>query len=159
MLHNNQHHRKILLSRFHLKGKHLGFHPQTQKKHMKLLLSSFHGNGHTVGFHPGSNGRTNLHVLRFDFVTDSISNTLFSQVAFVWLSVLSEPNSISLIVYSLSSIISREGSADSYSFVFSTCPNNLPVFICIGNSMICSDIWHKYYEWYFKIVTRNFTSH
>ena len=24
--------------------------------------------------------------------------------------------------------------------------------ICIGNSMICSDIWHKYHEWYFKIV-------
>ena len=24
--------------------------------------------------------------------------------------------------------------------------------ICIGNSMICSDIWHKYYSWYFEIV-------
>ena len=23
--------------------------------------------------------------------------------------------------------------------------------ICIGNSMICSDIWHKYHEWYFEI--------
>ena len=30
--------------------------------------------------------------------------------------------------------------------------------ICIGNSMICTDIWHKYHEWYFKIVIRNFTS-
>ena len=30
--------------------------------------------------------------------------------------------------------------------------------ISIGNSMISSDIWHKYYEWYFKIVIRNFTS-
>ena len=30
--------------------------------------------------------------------------------------------------------------------------------ICIGNNMICSDIWHKYQEWYFKIVTLNFTS-
>ena len=32
--------------------------------------------------------------------------------------------------------------------------------ICIGNSMIlfCSDIWHKYHSWYFKIVVRNFTS-
>ena len=31
--------------------------------------------------------------------------------------------------------------------------------ICIGNSMInISDIWHKYHEWYFKIVIRNFTS-
>ena len=29
---------------------------------------------------------------------------------------------------------------------------------CIGNSMICSDIWHKYHEWYFKLVIRNFTS-
>ena len=24
--------------------------------------------------------------------------------------------------------------------------------ISIGNSMICSDIWHKYHQWYFKIV-------
>ena len=24
--------------------------------------------------------------------------------------------------------------------------------ISIGNSMIRSDIWHKYHEWYFKIV-------
>ena len=30
--------------------------------------------------------------------------------------------------------------------------------ISIGNSMICSDIWHKYHEWYFEIVIRNFTS-
>ena len=22
----------------------------------------------------------------------------------------------------------------------------------IGNSMICSNIWHKYHEWYFKIL-------
>ena len=29
--------------------------------------------------------------------------------------------------------------------------------ISIGNSMISSDIWHKYHEWYFKIVIRNFT--
>ena len=27
--------------------------------------------------------------------------------------------------------------------------------ICIGNSMICSDIWLKYHEWYFKIVIQN----
>ena len=26
----------------------------------------------------------------------------------------------------------------------------------IGNSMICSDIWHKYHEWYFEIVIRNY---
>ena len=26
--------------------------------------------------------------------------------------------------------------------------------ICIGNSMICSDIWHKYHERYFEIVIR-----
>ena len=25
--------------------------------------------------------------------------------------------------------------------------------ICIGNSMISSDIWHKYHEWYFKFET------
>ena len=30
--------------------------------------------------------------------------------------------------------------------------------VCIGNSMIFSDIWHKYHDWYFKIVIRNFTS-
>ena len=29
---------------------------------------------------------------------------------------------------------------------------------CIANSMICSDIWHKYHERYFEIVIRNFTS-
>ena len=27
---------------------------------------------------------------------------------------------------------------------------------CIGNSMICSDIWHKYHEWSFKIVIMKF---
>ena len=27
--------------------------------------------------------------------------------------------------------------------------------ISIGNSMICSDIRHKYHEWYFEIVIRN----
>ena len=26
--------------------------------------------------------------------------------------------------------------------------------ICIGNSMICCVIWHKYHEWYFKIVSK-----
>ena len=30
--------------------------------------------------------------------------------------------------------------------------------VCIGNSMICSDIWHKYHWRYFEIVIRNFTS-
>ena len=30
--------------------------------------------------------------------------------------------------------------------------------ICIGYSMICSYIWHKYHEWYFEIVIRNLTS-
>ena len=30
--------------------------------------------------------------------------------------------------------------------------------ICLGNSMICSDIWHKDHKWYFEIVIRNFTS-
>ena len=30
--------------------------------------------------------------------------------------------------------------------------------ISIGNSMICSNIWHKYHEWYFEIIIRNFTS-
>ena len=29
------------------------------------------------------------------------------------------------------------------------------LYISIGNSMICSDIWHKYHEWYFEIVIRN----
>ena len=24
--------------------------------------------------------------------------------------------------------------------------------ICIGNSMICSDIWHKYHKWYFELL-------
>ena len=34
--------------------------------------------------------------------------------------------------------------------------NVLPSIISIGNSMICSDIWHKYNERYFKIVLRNY---
>ena len=29
-------------------------------------------------------------------------------------------------------------------------------WVCIGNSMISSDIWHKHHLWYFKIVS-NFT--
>ena len=36
--------------------------------------------------------------------------------------------------------------------------NQISVDTCIGNSMICSDVWHKYREWYFEIVVRNFTS-
>ena len=36
--------------------------------------------------------------------------------------------------------------------------NALPSIISMGNSMICSDIWHEYNERYFKIVVRNFTS-
>ena len=32
------------------------------------------------------------------------------------------------------------------------------IIISISNSMICSGIWHKYHEWYFKIVIHNFTS-
>ena len=28
--------------------------------------------------------------------------------------------------------------------------------IGIGSSMICSDIWHKYYEWYFEIAIHKF---
>ena len=32
------------------------------------------------------------------------------------------------------------------------------ICICIGNSMISSDIWHKYLKWYFKIVIGNFMS-
>ena len=30
--------------------------------------------------------------------------------------------------------------------------------ISLGNRMIGNYIWHKYLEWYFKIVTRPFTS-
>ena len=36
--------------------------------------------------------------------------------------------------------------------IFTSVPQNCK--LC----MICSDIWHKYLEWYFKIVIRNFTS-
>ena len=28
--------------------------------------------------------------------------------------------------------------------------------LCIGNSMTCSDIWHKYHERYFRIAIHNF---
>ena len=34
----------------------------------------------------------------------------------------------------------------------------ITVSVSLGNSMICSDIWHEYHEWYFEIVTCNFTS-
>ena len=37
----------------------------------------------------------------------------------------------------------------------SNCRNFSCSSISTGNSMICSDIWHKYREWYFKIVIRN----
>ena len=40
----------------------------------------------------------------------------------------------------------------------SNCRNFVCSSISIGNSMICSDIWHYNHEWYFKIVIRNFTS-
>ena len=36
-----------------------------------------------------------------------------------------------------------------------TIPRVMRIFL--GNSMVCSDIWHKYREWYFEIVIRNFT--
>ena len=32
------------------------------------------------------------------------------------------------------------------------------ISISLGNSIICSGILHKYHEWYFEIVIRNFTS-
>ena len=32
--------------------------------------------------------------------------------------------------------------------------HTLFLVISIGNSMTCSDIWHKYHEWYFEIVIR-----
>ena len=38
--------------------------------------------------------------------------------------------------------------------LFSQDTNNF-IYIRIGNSMISSDICHKYHEWYFKIVIRN----
>ena len=31
----------------------------------------------------------------------------------------------------------------------------LKMLLSVGNSMICSDIWHKYHECYFEIVLRN----
>ena len=36
--------------------------------------------------------------------------------------------------------------------------SNILQCISIGNRMIYSDIWHKYHEWYFEIVIRNFSS-
>ena len=37
-----------------------------------------------------------------------------------------------------------------------TAINLVSADICIGNSMICSDIWHKYHEWYFEIVRHKY---
>ena len=39
-------------------------------------------------------------------------------------------------------------------FLTKTSPNTFSGCICIGNSMIVSDIWHKYHEWYFEIGIR-----
>ena len=47
---------------------------------------------------------------------------------------------------------------DLSSSVFQEKKKKRKMEIIIGNSMICSDIWHIYHEWYFKIVIRNFTS-
>ena len=50
---------------------------------------------------------------------------------------------------------------DSYFISFITVNRNLlstalmHAYVRIGNSMIRSDIWHKYHEWYFKIVMHN----
>ena len=65
-----QHHRKVLLSSFHLNGHTVGFRSQTQnldhlvehnkQRHSKVLLSSFHLNGHTVGFHSQSQNLDHL---------------------------------------------------------------------------------------------------
>ena len=34
-------------------------------------------------------------------------------------------------------------------------PSLIPLRSSSGNSMNCSDIWHKYHEWYFEIVIHN----
>ena len=59
-------------------------------------------------------------------------------------------------------LLGQEESSDSlgqccFCFVFKL-SNVIILGVCIGNSMICSDIWHKYHEWYFEIVIRNFMS-
>ena len=48
---------------------------------------------------------------------------------------------------------------DKYSFTsFKQRLTALGRCICIGNSMIWSDIWYKYHKWYFQVVIRNFKS-
>ena len=42
-------------------------------------------------------------------------------------------------------------------FRYSLSSTQTAKIISIVNSMICSDIWLKYHEWYFKIVSHNFT--
>ena len=63
-------------------------------------------------------------------------------------------------------LVDRSQSKDNFTDHDYVSLSNLQLFlvlklshkICIGNSMICSDIWHKYHESYFEIVIRNFTS-
>ena len=47
-------------------------------------------------------------------------------------------------------------------FDFALYPSNWSylknLWLSIGTSIICSDIWHKYHVWYFEIVIQNFTS-
>ena len=70
-----QYHVKVLLKRFHLNGKTIGFGPQTQKLELllnkqhrvKVLLKRFHLNGHIIDFVHRLKSQNHLSRLRPSF--------------------------------------------------------------------------------------------
>ena len=74
VLQNKQHHRRVLLSSFHLNGHTSGLYLQNKSKnhlvthnkqhHSKVLLSSFHLNDHTLGFQAQNENLKPLHIVQ-----------------------------------------------------------------------------------------------
>ena len=94
------------------------------------------------------------YVICFDFLA---STTRVYILHFRWTKGMATVGSAIVCDYMetvLFAIVDRLRSYENQPLVFQ-CNDNC---ICIGNSMICSDIWHKYQEWYFKIVLHNFTT-
>ena len=83
---------------------------------------------------------------------------LFFLFLFIFLSILKK-NTVIIITriilfYVTFSVIMNIFLSSYFNY---SCSRMFPEFsgmfsVCIGNSMICSDIWHKYHKWYFKIV-------
>ena len=91
----------------------------------------------------------NIH--RFQFPQNNFLGVKpLAKFCFFWLSAFFKHWYITLIFRAVLIHLIKKSCIENYNFVQE---------IFIGNSIICRDIWHKYHEWYFKIVIRNFTSH